>query len=140
MTTPRLPPPENRQQGDAENHEANAPDGHSGPKGERRRGNKSSQIPDADACLHALAAMPGLIAMGMVSTAQANAISRIYNSILQHHDRTHAAGEQRAMLGGELMDHLRANPQLVHLFEPLLTDEQMDLLMEDAADGSADKT
>jgi hypothetical protein len=135
MSSLSLPPPEGPGKGNSGKSDSGAPQGSAGSHRERGRG-KASKIHDVDACLSALSALPGLVAMGMVSPSQANAISRVYSTILQHHQKTAAVRDQGVRVEGELLDLLRADPRLVNLLEPLLTDEQMEAFFRSAGDGT----
>ncbi len=142
---------ENRREGDHEEHQ------HARRKKRRRRrstavtvpgkssdrqrsGAKQRTAPDTDACLDALGQLPGLIAMGLVTTAQANAIRGVYSTILQQHHRTRAGRDQAQLDDADVMAILRDNPSMLSMLAPLLTDEQVAAIMEDsegAEDGQA---
>ena len=70
--------------------------------------------------------------MGLLTTAQGNAIRGVYSTILQHHDRTRAGREQTQIDDADVMAMLRDNPSLLSMLEPLLTDEQIAAIMEDS--------
>jgi hypothetical protein len=141
MTTLLLPPPENpdegnndkpgtsRTKGAASSEESDANEDGASSCRRRARRNKGSQIPDVNACLDALSALPGLIAIGMISPAQANAMSRVYATLLQHHERTESVRDQRVTLEGDALELLRTNPRLASLLEPFLTDDQIDSIL-----------
>ena len=108
--------------------------------GRQRSGAKQRTAPDTDACLDALGQLPGLIAMGLVTTAQANAIRGVYSTILQQHHRTRAGRDQAQLDDADVMAILRENPSMLSMLAPLLTDEQIAAIMEDsegAEDGQA---
>jgi hypothetical protein len=108
----------------------------SGAAGARQR--RAPHIPSAEECLAALAHLAGLVALGILRPAQANAIRGSYREILQHHGRSHARGSaQAAVSDADLLDLVRTNPALLNLLEPLLTKEQIDLVMRDGEGGNA---
>lgn len=100
--------------------------------GRQRSGTKQCSAPDPDACLDSLGQLPGLIAMGLVTTAQANAIRGVYSTILQQHHRTRAGRDQAQLDDADVMAILRDNPSMLSMLAPLLTDEQIAAIMEDA--------
>ena len=102
--------------------------------GRQRSGAKASSAPDSDACLDALGQLPGLIAMGLLTTAQANSIRSVYSTILQQHHRTPTGRDQAQLNDADVMAILRENPRMLTMLEPLLTDEQIAAIMEDLED------
>ena len=96
---------------------------------------KSSQVFDVQMCLEALSRLPGLLLMGYVRPAQANAIRSTLEAILRHYHQTRSTGTASPRQGIDIMSILRTHPQLINLFEPLLTDEQLESLMREAKDG-----
>lgn len=142
---------ENRREGDHEEHQQSRQEkrrrrpstavtvpGKS--SGRQRSGAKQRSAPDTDDCLAALGQLPGLIAMGLVTTAQANAIRGVYSTILQQHHRTRSGRDQAQLADADVMAILRENPSMLSMLAPLLTDEQIAAIMEDsegAEDGQA---
>jgi hypothetical protein len=108
--------------------------------GQRQSRSKQHPAPDSDACLSALGQLPGLIAMGLVTTAQANAIRGVYNTILQHQHRSRAGGDQQQLDDVHVMEVLRTNPGMLSMLEPLLTDEQIAAVMEEVKDDKDGQT
>lgn len=98
-----------------------------------------SAIPNAEDCLQALARMPGLVALGILKPAQASAIRGCYADILAYH-RGRAKEAEKGLSNDDVRGLLRENPELLSLLEPLLTSEQVEMLMKDAGDGGHGKT
>jgi hypothetical protein len=98
-----------------------------------RPGNR--QILDTDDCLQALSQLPGLTAMGLLGTPQVNAMRGIYQTILQHHQKTQAQRSEQPLSETTIQDLIREQPELLSVLEPLLTDEQINLIMKNARDG-----
>ena len=103
--------------------------------GRQRSGARQRTAPDSDACLDGLGRLPGLIVMGLVTTAQANAIRGVYGTILQQHHRTQTGRDQSQLDDADVMAMLRDNPGLLSMLAPLLTDEQIAAIMEEAKEG-----
>jgi hypothetical protein len=106
----------------------------------QRSGSKQRSAPDSDACLAALGQLPGLVAMRVLTTAQVNTMRGVYSTMLQQHHRSQAGQHQAQLDDADVMAILRDNPTLLSLLEPLLTDEQIDAIMDDsegATDGQA---
>jgi hypothetical protein len=104
----------------------------------RRKSGGASNIPTKKECLKALAQLPGLVVTGMLKTAQANALRGIYQTILQAHQKDEADGAAGAIADSDLREAIRRDPQLAALLEPLLTDQQIAMLMQEADDGHDD--
>jgi hypothetical protein len=111
----------------------------SGSKKDRSERPEKARAPIASAedCLAALSKLVSLVALGILSTAQANAIRSTYTAILQYHER-HQSGPSRTIADEkDLAKLLRKHPELAKLLEPLLSDEQIEILLrggKDAAD------
>ena len=96
---------------------------------------KSRQVYDVQKCLEGLSQLPGLLMMGYVRPAQANAIRSTLESILRHYRQAGSTRSASALKDIDIMSILRTHPGLVNLFEPLLTDEQLESLLQEAKDG-----
>ncbi len=92
----------------------------------RRR--NPGQVLDQQQCLTGLSQLPGMLAMGLIKPAQANAMRGVFKELLDHHreDRQQASG---AVSTDDMIAAVRKNPALLKLFEPMLTDEQLDMVM-----------
>jgi hypothetical protein len=106
------------------------------PRKKRARRGRSAEpgIADTDACLRALSQLPGLIVMGVVKPTQANSIRSTYHVILQHHQHSEDKHEQGKIADDDVLQMLRQSPSLISMLEPLLTEAQIELLMEHEAD------
>lgn len=102
--------------------------------GQNERTQRSRQaVPDEEQCLAALNKLPGLVALGILKPAQANAIRATYSEILRHHQRNQSRENQQGPASVDLLDAIRKQPELISLLEPLLSQEQIDLLMAEFA-------
>ena len=104
------------------------------PSGRKRSGAKQYAAPDSEACLIALGQLPGLIAMKLVTTAQANSIRGVYGTILQQHHRSRTGRDQPQLNDADVMAMLRADPRWLSMLAPLLTDAQIEAIMEETKD------
>ena len=101
---------------------------------------KGSDIFSEEKCLSALSRLPGLIAMGYLTTAQANAIRQTLTAILQHHGKNRGREDQQTLKDPDVLAALRDHPELVNSFAAFMTDDQIDALMmatKDGGDGEA---
>jgi hypothetical protein len=87
--------------------------------------------PSHDACLEAIAALPGLVAMRILSPAQANSIRATYVEILRNHDRARQ-GQSAQLADDDVLKLWRDQPQLIDLLHPFLTQRQLELIMREA--------
>jgi len=72
----------------------------------------------------------------MLTTRQADSLRGIYNTILQYHHRQPAGKVAGSVDQSRLVEILQKNPELVNLLEPVLTDEQIDMVLQNATDGA----
>ena len=97
---------------------------------------KGRRILDEKGCLEALTQLPGMVALGYLKPAQANAIRATYSDLLQHHQRAKAREEDRQTLPDATLRELaRKDPQLLNMLGAILTDEQIEMIMKDTKDG-----
>ena len=106
------------------------------PKKSRNRRSKKSQVPDVETCLNAQGSIPGLIAMHVITTAQANSLQRIYSTLLQHHRSQQKAETQQALSSDIIKSLLQKDPKMASLLEPLLSDAQVELIFNEAKNAS----
>jgi hypothetical protein len=93
-----------------------------------RRHREKPTIPSPDDCARAIAQLAGLVAMGMLKPAQANAIRAGFRDILQYH-KSQAKEAEKSVSNADVMDLLQRDPKLLDLLAPLLTSEQIDMVM-----------
>jgi hypothetical protein len=111
----------------------------SGSKKDRSEDPQQARTPIASAedCLAILSRLGSLVALGILSTAQANAIRSTYTAILQYHERQQSGPSRTVVNEKDMAKLLRKHPELAKLLEPLLSDEQIEILLrggKDAAD------
>jgi hypothetical protein len=78
--------------------------------------------------LGAIAQLARLVAMGSLKTAQANAIRAAFREILLYH-RNKSKEAEKGISTVELLDVLGKDPKLLPLFEPLLSQEQVEWIL-----------
>ena len=126
--------------GVSDSHEPGAKPG-SGrePGGQRRRtagrrgADKRRGYPDEEQCLAAIARLAGLVAMGLLTTSKANSIRASFAEILRWHRAAKGSREQQRLEDADLIGLLRTNPELLAMLEPLLTEDQIEMLTREAA-------
>jgi hypothetical protein len=94
-------------------------------------------LPSEADCLLAIARVAGLIAMGFLTPSQGNAVRAAFRDILQHY-KGKAKDAQQPVSNADVMDVLRTDPKLLDLLAPLLTPDQLDMVMN-AGDEGADE-
>jgi hypothetical protein len=110
--TPPVPPSADRSAGGQHNGYANGP-------------------PNKEDILHKLGQMPGLIAIGVLPPAKANAMKGVYQTILSHVDDSRQSGAAR-VADEDLIKILQQQPELLKALQPFLTPEQLDLIIREA--------
>ena len=90
----------------------------------------ASDVPTQQECMRALGRLPILITLKVISTQQANAIRGTYQTVLNEIHRSTSDGGTAAVADDNVIALLKANPELLNLVEPLLTDQQVRDLLE----------
>jgi len=114
------------------------------PGGKKRRADNSRQgraaIASAEDCLAMLSRLPSLVTLGMISTATANTIRSTCAAILQYYERQQSGPSRTVINEKDVGKLLRTHPEYAKLFEPLLTDEQIEMLVRGGKDaGDSDE-
>jgi hypothetical protein len=107
--------------------------GGEGPHQEQRQ-RKSPDIPSEEECLAAIAQVGRLAAIGFLKPAQANAIRGSFREILLHY-RNKAKENEQGMSNVDVLGVFQKDPKLLSLLEPLLSQEQIDMILKNN-DGS----
>ena len=90
-------------------------------------------------CLSALSSLPKLMLLGMVTTAQVNAIRAIMSTLLSHHAKSSGTVVSSSPVGNQLVEVLKGNPMLADALTPLLSPEEIQAILHDPEchDGAA---
>lgn len=86
----------------------------------------------AEDCLATLSSLPGLVALGTLTTAQANAIRATCMAILQQQHQQRDSSVRQGAAGDALVEALIRHPDLADLLEPMLTSDQLARLLKKA--------
>ncbi|MBC8867948.1 MAG: hypothetical protein H8E44_00950 [Planctomycetes bacterium] len=103
---------------------------------QKRRQRKSADIPTEEDCLGAIAQVARLAAMGLLKPAQANSIRGSFRDILSYHQKKAKENEQ-GISNADVLDVFQQDPKLLSLLEPLLSQEQIDLILKNSDGGDA---
>ena len=106
-----------------------------GPGARSARPRAKPRIASEEECLAGLSQLPGLLTLGVIAPKLADSMRGAFNSILQHYRHQPAGKVTNALDQPRLQEIVRANPELVNLLEPLLTDVQIELLLKQSTDG-----
>jgi len=139
MAKRKLPKPKEAGDPEVNNRKVIEADSTDHDGGEAKSATRAS-IASEDDCLRALTQIPGLVAMKMLSTAQANSMRGVYSAILQHHQKNHHVPGDTGLGDADVLELLRHKPEMISMLEPLLTDKQIEMLMRDAKDGENEQT
>jgi hypothetical protein len=126
-------PHEDARQGDNEDGDRGRPDG------KQRRRRRKSRISSREELMLKLDQLPGLVLLKVITTAEANAITRAVQAQLAEMRSAPPAGSS-PQFGEHIVGILRAHPEMQELFEPLLTDEQVESIMRDVTDDDKSET
>ena len=111
-----------------------------GTRGHRQsRSARKPPIPSEEQCLQALTQLAGLVALGLLKPAQANTIRGTYRDILQHH-KSKAKEAEKGLSNADVLGLLRKHPEILSLLEPLLTEEQIAMVMKEVGGGGDGET
>jgi hypothetical protein len=133
MSIPLLPPPgdeaeQRHSDEDGEREKAAAQD-------RTRHRDGKPHVAGEEECLAALSRLPSLVALGLLSTAKANAMRASYMAILQHYRQKQSPAEQASVADYAMLDMLARHPDLANLLEPVLSAEQIASILARAKDG-----
>lgn len=98
------------------------------------RESRKPGIPSEEDCLRAIAQAAGLVAIGLLDASDANAIRAAFRDILQYH-RSRAKEAEKSISNADVLELLRKDPSLLSLLEPLLTQEQIEMITRSAKNG-----
>lgn len=104
--------------------------------GSKRR----AEVPTVDDCLQALAQLPGLVAMGILSPTKANSMRATYREILQHHRHAATRNEQTGLPNESILELMQRDPSLLSLLEPCLTQDQIAMILELKGERESEQT
>jgi len=102
----------------------------------KRQQRKSPDIPTEEECLGAIAQVARLAAMGLLKPAQANAIRGSFKEILMYHEKKAKENEQ-GISNVDVLEVFQQDPKLLSLLEPLLSQEQIDMILKNSDGGNA---
>jgi hypothetical protein len=105
-----------------------------GKRPNRKQQRKTPDIPSEEECLGAIAQVARLAAMGLLKPAQANAIRGSFREILMYHQRKAKESEQ-GISNVDVLDVFQQDPKLLSLLEPLLSQEQIDMILKSGGGG-----
>jgi hypothetical protein len=83
----------------------------------------------------ALARLPGLVAMKILTPAQANAMRATYQTMLAEYSRV-PPGQQAQITDDNVLRLLQMQPEVLSMIEPFLTPDQVAMVMHAADDES----
>jgi len=114
--------------GHEQTHDGGGQGGGEGSR-QRQRQRKSHDIPSEEECLGAIAQVARLAALGLLKPAQANAIRGSFREILLYHQKKAKENEQ-GISNIDVLDVFQKDPKLLRLLEPLLSQEQIDMILK----------
>lgn len=114
-----------------------APDGqgHEQAQSEQSNTRKAGQILDERQCLAGLSQLPGLLAIGLLKPQTSNSMRGVFRDLLQHYQRTGRDAAKSSLANEDVLAILRENPAMLTMLAPLISDEQLQLIMGEATDG-----
>ena len=108
--------------------------------GPKRRRRSALGLPSREGILAELNALKGALAANFIAPAQANAMARVYQLMLEcltgDEGRNRGPGELHATLA----ELARRDPKILNDLESFLTDEQFDRIIAEIGDGRAEQS
>jgi len=95
---------------------------------QHRQHARKREIPSVEDCLAAILQVGQLVAMGLLKPPQANAIRASFREVLLFH-RSKAKEAEKGISNVEVLEVLRKDPKLLSLFEPILSQEQVEWIL-----------
>jgi hypothetical protein len=102
---------------------------------EQSRPRNTGKILGEQECLAGLSQLPGLLTTGFMKPQTSNSIRGVYHELLQHHQRRGHDGAQPVLADEDIDTILGENPAMLKLIEPLLTDEQVKMVLQELKNG-----
>jgi hypothetical protein len=103
--------------------------------GSSRTGRRAAYVLTERDCLERLSQLPGLLALGLIEPAQANAMRATLGEILRHCRHAGQEGAHGALADGDVLEIYRRDPQVFDLISGMLTADQIAAVMREATDG-----
>lgn len=133
MSPPLLPSPA---PSDDNRRPENADDSGTDGRGRTAQQNQARRhVASEEECLRALGSLPALVALRLLTTAQANSIRGSYTAILQHYRQRASPTDRGGVADDGLIEMLTRHPEYANLLEPLLSTEQIDAILARATEG-----
>ena len=107
-----------------------------GKRPNRKQQKKTPDIPSEEECLGAIAQVARLTAIGLLKPAQANAIRGSFREILMYHQKKAKESEQ-GISNVDVLEVFQQEPKLLSLLEPLLSQEQIDMILKNSGGDNA---
>jgi len=95
------------------------------------RGDNANRGPSREDILHKLDQMPGLIAIGLLPPAKANAMKGVYQTMLSIIAGTAQNGPAR-VANEDVVKILQEKPELLRFLQAFLSPAQLDLIVREA--------
>jgi hypothetical protein len=117
-------------------------DRHGDPPRQQSRGRHSREyhLPNRQAILAALNGLTHLVAAGILTPGQSNAMINAFRLQLANLPREVEPARANQVNPASLRDAVRMAPDLLDLIAPLLSDEQLRQLVDEPGEGAADGT
>jgi hypothetical protein len=107
------------------------PEAHADAPGSEQQAQDEPDVPSKKALLAKLDWLAGCVAMGALPPAKANSMRGIYATILSYLDDASSVGAN-ALSDDDVLKILRESPELLKFIKPLLTKEQIALIVREA--------
>lgn len=125
MATQALPDPSDFNDSDTNAHGSERSGEQSSSRAQRKE-----PFPSESECLSKLNQLAGVIALGVLSPAQASAIRASYQEILRYHRHNREREERGSLTDQKVLDLADKSPEILNMLEGFLTPEQVDLVMK----------
>jgi hypothetical protein len=88
-----------------------------------------TDVPSEEDCLRAIVHVGRLAALGVFKPSVANSVRNSFRDVLQHHQKKAKAAEKN-LTNDTVIECLRQDPKVLSLLEPLLSQEQIELIVK----------
>ena len=108
----------------------------------QNQGPGNSKVPTVSECLASLSQISGMVALKLITPAQANAMRGSLEAILRQHNRsgTRVGATEGNIQNMDLVDLAKRDPQVLNMLETILTDQQIAMVVKATKDGGCGKT
>ena len=96
---------------------------------EQHRAEKAD-VPSPEDCVRAIVCAARMTAMGVITPSAGNTVRGSYRDVLVEYHKAKAKDAEKKIANSDVLEILNKDPRLLNFLEPILGQEQIDLIMK----------